>query len=77
MAQVEAAYQTGSRLQPFVTLRVRDPDGFIASLGPAEAARLRGNRLWKRPELRIPNGAAEATQPEILAAIRTAMEARA
>jgi len=70
---LEDAYQTGSRLQTFVALKTRDPGRFLASLPDAEARKLRGNRLWKAPELRIPSGAVEASQQEILAAIRARM----
>ncbi len=65
-------YQTGTRLQPFVTLRIADPESFAASLSEAEARALRGNRLWKPPDLRIPNGAVGATIPEISEALLAA-----
>lgn len=65
-------YQTGSRLQPFVTLRIADPETFVASLSEAEARALRGNRLWKRPELRIPNGVVDASFREIIEALLAA-----
>lgn len=68
--QIEDAYMAGSRLQSFVALKTGDPESFLASLAQPEARKLRGNRLWKAPELRIPSGAVEASQQEILAAIR-------
>lgn len=67
--RIEDVYQSGTRLQPFVTLRLRDPEAFLDGLSTAEAKALRGNRLWKRPELKIPGGAVEASQREIEDAI--------
>ena len=66
---IEDAYQSGTRLQPFVTLRLRDPEAFLAGLGAGEAKALLGNRLWKAPELKIPNTAVEASQREVLDAV--------
>lgn len=74
--EIADVYQSGSRLQPFVTLRVRDPARLLAVL-PEDAARKLGrNRLWKPPELRIPYSAVEATREEMLAAIRGGLAAR-
>lgn len=67
--EIEDAYQTGTRLQPFVALRLRDPQAYLAGLGAAESKALRGNRLWKAPELKIPNAVVEASQREVLEAI--------
>ena len=72
--EIDEVYQSGTRLQPFITLRVRDAASFLASLPEEEARKLRGNRLWKQPELRIPFGAVEATRQEILDAIEAGME---
>ena len=54
-AAFDDAYTSGSRLQAFVSLRLRDPDGLLASLPEAERKALRGNRLARLPELRIPH----------------------
>ncbi len=67
--EIEDAYQSGTRLQPFVTLRLRDPRAFLAGLGTDEAKVLQGNRLWKAPELKIPNAVVEASQREVLEAV--------
>lgn len=72
-SQLADVYQTGSRLQPFITLELRDPEAFIASLSPDEARALSGNRLWKTPELRIPYNSLEASRDEVLDALRAAM----
>ncbi len=69
-AAIDDAYTSGSRLQAFVSLRLRDPEGFLAGLPEAECKALRGNRLAKMPELRIPHGALDAPFDEILAAIK-------
>ena len=67
--EIEDAYQSGTRLQPFVTLRLRDSRAFLAGLGADKAKALQGNRLWKAPELKIPNAVVEASQREILEAV--------
>jgi len=72
--EIEDAYQSGTRLQPFVTLRLRDPQAFLAGLGTDETKALRGNRLWKAPELKIPNAAVEASQREVLEAVLTGLK---
>ncbi len=72
--EIVDVYQSGSRLQPFVTLRVRDPGRFLAGLPEAEARRLSRNRLWKPPELRIPYSAVDASRDEVLNAIETGIE---
>lgn len=69
-AAVADVYQSGSRLQPFITLKIHDPRRFLGSLSEAEARALRGNALWKSPELRIPYNAVEASHDEVIAAIQ-------
>jgi len=71
--EIADVYQSGSRLQPFVTLRLRHPRRFLAGLAEEEARRLDRNRLWKPPELRIPYSAVEATRDEVLAAIEAGL----
>jgi len=70
-AAFDDVYTSGTRLQAFVSLHLRDPDGFLAGLPEVERKALRGNRLYRSPELRIPHGALDAPLDEILAAIRT------
>jgi len=74
--EIADVYQSGSRLQPFVTLRVRDPTRLLGVLPEDASRKLRRNRLWKPPELRIPYSAVEATREEILAAIQGGLAAR-
>lgn len=74
--EISDVYQSGSRLQPFVTIRVRDPARLTAALPQAEARRLARNRLWKPPELRIPYSAVEASREEILTAIERGLGRR-
>lgn len=71
--EIADVYQSGSRLQPFVTLRVGDPERLLAGLPQEEARKLKRNRLWKAPELRIPYSAVDASRGEILAAIQNGM----
>ena len=53
-------------------LRVADPDGFLTSL-PADVSRkLKSNRLWKNPLLRLPDGYADAPLEELVATLRAA-----
>jgi hypothetical protein len=72
-SEIADVYQSGSRLQPFITLRIGDPERLLAGLPQEEARSLRRNRLWKAPELRIPYSAVEASRDEILAAIQNGM----
>jgi hypothetical protein len=71
---VADAYQTGHRLQPFVALRLEHPERFIGALSAPEARKLQGDRLWKAPELRIPNGAVDAPQRELLDLLRAGLK---
>ncbi|MCH8927004.1 MAG: hypothetical protein IH924_12860, partial [Proteobacteria bacterium] len=52
----------------------RDPEGFLSALPRAERARLTSNRLFRRPELRIPHNALDTPHDEILAALRSGLE---
>ncbi len=70
-AAIDDAYTSGSRLQAFVSLHLRDPDGFLASLPDTERVKLKGNRLFRSPDLRIPHGALDAPLDQVLAAIKT------
>ena len=70
-AAFDDAYTSGSRLQALVSLHLRDPDGFLAGLPEAERKALRGNRLARPPELRIPHGTLDAPLDEVLAAIKS------
>lgn len=72
--EVADVYQTGHRLQPFVTLYLKHPERFLGSLAEPEARKLRANRLWKSPELKIPNGAVDVSQPELLDLLRAGLE---
>ncbi len=71
---IEDVYQTGSRLLPFVTIKIGQPRQFVDSLDEAEARGLRRNRLWKQPELRIPYNAVAASRDELLSAIEAGMK---
>lgn len=75
--EVADVYQTGHRLQPFVTLCLEHPKRFIGSLPEPAARKLQGVRLWKAPELKIPNGAVEASQRELLDLLRADLKAYA
>jgi hypothetical protein len=68
-AAIGDAYTSGSRLQAFVSLHLRDPEGFLAGLPEAERKALGANRLARMPELRIPHGALDAPLDEVLTAI--------
>ena len=74
--EIADVYQSGSRLQPFVTLRIGDPERLLAGLPQEEARKLKRNHLWKPPELRIPYSAVEASRDEILAAIQNRLRDR-
>jgi hypothetical protein len=71
---VSGVYQTGNRLQPFITLRLAHPESFLKSLSGSAARKLRHGRLWKDPELRIPRGAVDASQRELLDLLRAGLK---
>ncbi len=73
-AAIETVYTGGSRLQAFITLSLRDPEGFLSALPQAERAKLTSNRLFRRPELRIPHNALDAPVDQVLAALRSGLE---
>ncbi len=73
-AAIDDVYTSGSRLQAFITLSLQDPEGFLEALPPAERARLRSNRLFRRPELRIPHNDLDAPLDEVVAALRSGLE---
>lgn len=72
--EIADVYQTGHRLQPFVSICIDDPARFIASLSEQNARKLQGERLWKAPELRIPNGAVDLSQQELLDLLHSALK---
>lgn len=74
-AAIGGVYTGGSRLQTFITLRLRDPEGFVAALPDSERARLKRNRLYRAPELRIPPGALDAPMEDILNVLRSGLGA--
>ncbi len=74
--EIADVYQSGSRLQPFVTLRIGDPERFLAGLPQEDARKLRRDPLWKPPELRIPSSAVEASRDELLATIENGLRDR-
>lgn len=71
---VRDAYRSGSRIQTYITIRLRDGEHFLAGLPEAERTRLRTNRLFRLPELRIPHSALDAPHDTVLAAINSAIE---
>lgn len=71
---IREAHIGGSRLQAFILLSLRDPEGFLNALPEAERKTIKSNRLWRSPELRIPHGALDAPHDEILAAIKLGIE---
>ncbi len=70
-AAIGDAYTSGSRLQAFVSLRLGEPESFLAGLPEAERKALRANRLYRSPALRLPHGALDAPLDQVLAAIKT------
>jgi len=60
---------SGSRVQSFLSVCLRDPERFLARLAENERNGLRGNRLVNMPELRVPNGALDEALEEILGAV--------
>ena len=72
--QIEAVLHTGHRFQPFVSIRIRDPEKIFGGQTAGLARKLQADRLWKESSFRIPNGAVDATQAELLEILRAALE---
>ena len=66
----------GSRLQSFACLEITDADALLEGLGPEQRRKAESNRLVRPPRLLVPNGALDAPLPDIVAAIRSALEKR-
>lgn len=71
-AQVESVRMDGARVQGYVAVRLRDPEPFWAGLSEPERKRARGNRLLRDQELRILNGALDASLADVCETIRSA-----
>lgn len=74
-SQVFEIVTSGSRIQAYISLRLIDAEGFVAALPEAERNKLKGNRLFKVPEFRIPNAAVDASMEELLSCLREAKAA--
>jgi hypothetical protein len=72
--QVGVINPTGNRLARLIVIRVAEPDRFIDSLPEAAGRKLRSNRLWKKPLLRLPDGYADAPLEELTATLRAAQD---
>ena len=55
---IEDCYVAGSRLRPYLALKLKDPDAFAAGLRPEDRERLTSSPYIRLPELRIPANAA-------------------
>lgn len=75
--QIAETYTSGSRLQSYLCLRLRDPEAFLASLTEETRAKLKPGRLLRPPELLIPHAAVEASFDEIEEALRQGRAAAA
>lgn len=74
-AELLDTYPSGARVQAYISLRLADPEGFVAALPDGERTKLKGNRLYRSPELRIPHGALDEPLEEILNALRSGLSA--
>jgi hypothetical protein len=68
--EVSDAYLGGSRTRGYLCVRVHDSERLLAALNEDECKRLARNPLVHLPELRVPNGALNASLDEIEAVIR-------
>lgn len=66
---IAEVHEKGSRMQSFVAIRLRDAEGFRASLPAETRDKLNPGRLVRPPELLIPHAAVEASFEEIEEAI--------
>ncbi len=75
--QIDGVHHTGHRFQPYVSISVRDPQALFGAQSEKLVGRLQSDRLWKSPHLRIPNGAVEVAQTELLEILRGALKENA
>ena len=75
--QIDGVHQTGHRFQPYVSISVREPQALFGAQSEKLVRRLQSDRLWKSPHLRIPNGAVEVAQTELLEILRGALKENA
>ncbi len=75
--QVDGVHHTGHRFQPYVSISVRDPRALFGAQSEKLVRGLQSARLWKSPHLRIPNGAVEVAQTELLEILRGALKENA
>ncbi len=75
--QVDGVHHTGHRFQPYVSISIRDPQALFGALSGKLVRGLQNDRLWKSPHLRIPNGAVEVAQTELLEILRGALKENA
>ena len=68
-SQIESTLQKGGRLQAFLCLRLRDPEGLFSSLSAEQRGKAQANRLIRPPLLMIPAHSVDADFGEISAAI--------
>ncbi len=72
--QVRDVYTSGSRIQAFACIEIRDPQALLAGLPDERRRKLNSNRLVRPPRLLVPNGALDAPLQDILAALRAGLE---
>lgn len=68
-SQIESTLQKGGRLQAFLCLKLRDPEGLFSSLPAEQRGKALANRLIRPPLLMIPAHSVDANFGEIRAAI--------
>ena len=68
-SQIEGTLQKGGRLQAFLCLQLRDPEGLFSSLPAEQRGKAQANRLIRPPLLMIPAHSVDADFSEIRAAI--------
>jgi len=74
-SEIAAARASGTRVQSYISVTLRDADRLLESLPEESRRKLTSNRLARLPELRIPHGAVEASLDEIAAAIEAGRRA--
>lgn len=74
--EISDAYLGGSKARGYLCVRLRESERLLAVLSEDERKRLARNPLVHLPELRVPNGALNASLDEIEAVVRARIGAR-
>ena len=73
--EIDRVYVRGLRFKIMVCVELKDPEGFVATMSPANRSRLGSNPLIQLPVLRLPPKVLDATMDELMTALQSGLEA--